>query len=120
MLIQRVETSSRLSKIVIHAGIAYFSGQVPADPNQPFSIQMRSVLQKLDDLLLLAKTDKSHLLTAIIYLKDMNDFAAMNTQWEQWLPVDSAPARTTLRADMNNPNTLVEITVTVAVPVQGV
>jgi enamine deaminase RidA (YjgF/YER057c/UK114 family) len=54
------------------------------------------------------------LLSATIYLKQMQDFAAMNAVWEAWLPAGAAPARTTAQANLASPELLIEITVLAA------
>lgn len=77
--------------------------------------QTKDVLTKIEGLLKEAGTDKSHLLTAQIWLKDIDtDFAAMNTVWSQWLDPANKPVRATIQAPMARPTILVEIQVTAA------
>ncbi len=74
-----------------------------------------AVLQILVQALLAeAGSARSRLLSATIYLKRMQDFAAMNTVWEAWMPAGAAPARTTVQADLASPDLLIEITVVAA------
>jgi enamine deaminase RidA (YjgF/YER057c/UK114 family) len=54
------------------------------------------------------------MLTATIYLKSMDDFAAMNLVWNAWVPSGHAPARACVQAAMARPALLVEISVTAA------
>ena len=62
-----------------------------------------------------AGSDKDHLLSATIYLKDIDaDFAAMNEVWSAWLSPGQAPSRTTVQAELARPQVLVEITVIAA------
>jgi len=56
-------------------------------------VEVGTVLAQIDDLLFEAGTDKTKILSATIYLPDMNDFAAMNAVWEKWVAAGTAPAR---------------------------
>ena len=70
---------------------------------------------KIDSLLAQAGTDKKNLLTAQIWLKDIEkDFAAMNQVWSAWLDPQHKPVRATVQAPMARPSILVEIQVTAA------
>ncbi|KII34308.1 endoribonuclease L-PSP [Pseudomonas fluorescens] len=114
MTIQRLHSNSRLSGVVTFGDLVFLSGQVPGEATDA-SNQTREVLAKIDALLTEAGSDKSHLLNATIYLKDINaDFAAMNEVWSQWLSPGQAPTRTTVQAQLARPEILVEITVIAA------
>jgi enamine deaminase RidA (YjgF/YER057c/UK114 family) len=113
-VIQRKETKQRMSRIVIHQGIIYLCGQVCADATQNIEHQTQTMLDKVDQLLLDAGSDRQHLLSATIYIKDMQDFQAMNTVWDSWIPEGHAPARACVQASMARPELLVEITVVAA------
>ena len=63
-----------------------------------------------------AGSDKSHILFAQIWLKHaVQDFAAMNAVWREWIPQDALPARATVEANMAADNILVEIALQAAV-----
>jgi enamine deaminase RidA (YjgF/YER057c/UK114 family) len=113
-VIQRKETKQRMSRIVIHQGIIYLCGQVCADATQSIEHQTQTMLDKVDQLLLDAGSDRQHLLSATIYIKDMQDFQAMNTVWDSWIPEGHAPARACVQASMARPELLVEISVVAA------
>ncbi|WP_170064198.1 Rid family hydrolase [Halomonas heilongjiangensis] len=49
------------------------------------------------------------LLTAMVWLKDITDYAAMNDVWNDWIGERSAPVRCCLQANMARPEMLVEI-----------
>lgn len=117
MPIQRFEPNGkRLSHVLVHNGIAYVTGQVPADRNQDVAGQTVQVLARIDDLLAKAGTDKSKILFAQVWLKHVvSDFAAMNKAWEDWIPEDALPARATVEANLAAENILVEIAVQAAV-----
>lgn len=117
MSIQRFEPNGkRLSHVLVHNGIAYVTGQVPADRTQDVAGQTAQVLARIDELLAIAGTDKSKILFAQVWLKHcVADFAAMNAVWEEWIPETALPARATVEANLAAETILVEIAVQAAV-----
>jgi enamine deaminase RidA (YjgF/YER057c/UK114 family) len=82
----------------------------------PVASQTKGVLAKVDDLLKQAGTNKSNLLTAQIWLKDIErDFKGMNQVWNGWLDPNNKPVRATVESPMARPEILVEVQVTAAV-----
>ncbi|WP_133012471.1 RidA family protein [Marinomonas flavescens] len=114
MSITRMETAQRMSRIVKHQGTIYLCGQVGADANTDISEQTATMLDKVDTLLAQAGSDKEHILSATIYIRDMKDFAAMNAVWDAWVPEGYAPARACVEARMARAELLVEISVVAA------
>lgn len=98
--IHRLESGRRLSEILVHDGRAFVSGQTADDPSQCIRGQTRQVLGCIDRLLGLAGTDRTRVLFANIWLRDLSDFDAMNEIWEDWIPEGCAPARATVAADL--------------------
>lgn len=117
MTIQRHDTKARMSRAVIHNGVAYLCGQVagPEARHGDITEQTQSMLARVDTLLDEIGSDRSHLLTATIYLKDGSDVAAMNAVWDEWVPGGHAPARTCVTAPMPADELRVEITVTAVI-----
>lgn len=113
-IIERKEIKQRMSRIVTHQGTVYLCGQVCADATQDIEQQTQTMLDKVDKLLQSANSDREHMLSATIYIKDMRDFAVMNTVWDNWLPEGHAPARACVQASMARPELLVEISVIAA------
>ena len=74
--------------------------------------QTKQVLAKVDALLETHGTDKTRLLQAQIWVKDIRDRDAMNAVWTAWLPEGGAPVRACVEANMADPRLLVEIMVT--------
>ena len=115
MPVQRIESNPRMSAAVIHADLVFLAGQVPDDRGLDAAGQTREVLAKIDRLLAAAGSSREHLLSAQIWLKDIDaDFAAMNEVWIDWLPSGCAPARATVQARLASPEVLVEIMVIAA------
>lgn len=113
--IERMEVGQRMSRIVKHNETVYLCGQVGADANTDITEQTRTMLDKVDALLDQAGSDRSYILSATIYLRDMKDFSAMNAVWDAWIPEGHAPARACVEARMARAELLVEISVVAAV-----
>ena len=112
-MIERIQTSERMSKIVKHNGVAYLCGQVGA--GDTVAEQTADCLSRVDALLTEAGSDREHILQAIIWLADMADFAEMNEVWDAWVPEGHAPARACGEAKLARDVLKVEIIVTAAV-----
>lgn len=117
MSIRRLHTETRYSEVVIHQGVAYLSGQLAEDLSGDIRQQTQETLASIDRLLVEAGTDRRHLLSALIHLRDIQgDYAGMNEVWDAWLPTGCAPVRTTVEARLYAPEVRVEITVVAALP----
>lgn len=114
--IERFHTGPRMSKIVRYGGLVYLCGQTAGGVEglDDITAQTKEMLSRVDALLNEAGTDRSRILSATIYLKDMTDFSGMNAAWEAWVPADSAPARATVEARLASPHLLVEVSVVAA------
>ncbi|MGB0467319.1 MAG: RidA family protein [Pontibacterium sp.] len=114
MSITRIETGQRMSRIVIHNNTVYLCGQVAADAAAGIEEQTRTTLAKVDALLAQAGSDREHILSATVYIRDMKDFAAMNAVWDAWVPEGHAPARACVEARMARQELLFEVSVVAA------
>jgi enamine deaminase RidA (YjgF/YER057c/UK114 family) len=112
--INRIGKSSRYSRVVVHGATAYFSG-LTSDPDMDIDGQTAGVLAKADDLLAGLGIDRSSLLSATIWLRDIEDFGRMNSVWESWIEQEHPPARATVQAALAAPGLLIEIQLTAAV-----
>lgn len=113
--IERHHSNARMSKIVQHGGLIFLCGQTSSG-TALVSIheQTTEVLRRIDALLAEVGSDRGHLLSVTVYLKNIEDFSAMNGVWEAWVPSGAAPARTTVQANLASPSLLIEVTVTAA------
>ncbi len=111
-MIERIETGTRMSKIVKHNGVAYLCGQVGEGPS--VADQTRDCLSRVDELLGVAGSSRHDMLQVIIWLADMADFAEMNSVWDAWVPDGHAPARACGEARLAREDLRVEIIVTAA------
>ncbi|WP_421703063.1 RidA family protein [Aliiroseovarius sp.] len=112
MTITRIETGARMSRIVKHNGVAYLCGQTSDAPT--VAEQTQVILEKVEDLLATAGSDKTRILQCVIWLSDMADFAEMNTVWDAWVPEGHAPARACGEAKLARDVLKVEMIVTAA------
>ena len=110
--ITRLQSGPKLSRIVIHNDMVYLCGQVAKDYDGDIKEQTRTMLERVDEHLAEAGTDRTKILTATIYIKDASEVALMNEVWGEWLGDGPRPARTCVQASMASPKILVEITVT--------
>lgn len=111
-MIERIETGTRMSKIVKHGGVAYLCGQV--GDGATVAEQTRDCLARVDALLDQAGSSRERILQAVIWLADMADFAEMNAVWDVWVPEGHAPARACGEARLASPELKVEIIITAA------
>lgn len=109
MSITRIHTKTRMSQSVIHGNTVYLAGQVANDRDANITVQTEQVLEKIDQLLTEAGSDKSHILSAQIWLASIGHFADMNQVWDAWIPEGDAPARACIEARLASPDLLVEI-----------
>ena len=118
MPIQRLHAGPRMSQVVIHNKTVYLAGQVSTGaPGKGVAEQTKDILSIIDGLLAEAKTDKSRLLSATIWLTNMATFAEMNQIWDRWVVAGSTPARATvLSPQLASPEYKIEIAVVAAQP----
>ena len=114
--IVRIATDARRSRAVVYNGMVFVGGQTADDRSQDIRGQTKQTLAKIEKFLADAGTDKSRLLSAQIWLKNIaKDFAGMNEIWDDWTAPNAAPTRATAQCEMGAPDVLVEIIVTAAV-----
>ena len=115
MTIQRFDTGPRMSQVVVHSDTIYLAGVVAnTAAGKSVTEQTREVLSIIDGHLAKAGSDKSKLLSATIYLTDMDTFAEMNAVWDGWVSPGNTPARATVQARLAAPRYNVEIMVIAA------
>ena len=108
------------AQAVVHGDTVYLAGVTaqadgsPISENDSVAEQTRRVLDVIDTRLRLAGTDKSRVIQAQVWLKDITrDFDAMNNAWNAWVS-HAKPVRATVESKLAKPSMLVEIQVTAA------
>jgi enamine deaminase RidA (YjgF/YER057c/UK114 family) len=111
MTIERKHTGPRMSQVVIYNKTVYLAGQVAAGAaGKSVTEQTKDVLATIDALLAEAKSDKSKVLSATIWLTDMSTFSEMNNVWDAWVVSGATPARATVvSAQLASPEFAIEI-----------
>jgi enamine deaminase RidA (YjgF/YER057c/UK114 family) len=118
MPIERLHPGPRMSQIVIHNKTVYLAGQVSDEAHgKSVGEQTKDILATIDSLLKEAKTDKSRILSANIWLTDMSTFGEMNKVWDAWVVPGATPARATVEsARLASSEYKIEIAVIAAQP----
>lgn len=73
----RQHTNARMSESVSFNDVVYLAGQVAEDATQDIKGQTAQVLASIDKLLESNHTDKTKIIRAEIFLKNLADFAGM-------------------------------------------
>lgn len=100
-------------------GFLYVSGQVALDPKTGELVgadvgqQTQRTLENIRGILEAAGSNLHHVVKTTVFLKDMNDFAAMNEAYAKYFP-SAPPARSTVQVARLPKDALVEIEVIAA------
>jgi enamine deaminase RidA (YjgF/YER057c/UK114 family) len=112
MTVQRLHVEKRYCEVAISGQLVHLAGQLANDTSLDIQAQTQQTLANIDRLLLEAGTDKNHILSILIFLKDIEqDYAAMNEVWDAWVAEGHPPARTCVEAKLYSPEVRVEMTV---------
>jgi 2-iminobutanoate/2-iminopropanoate deaminase len=97
-------------------GFVFLSGQIPLDPATQLlvggevAVQTERVLQNIAGILTAAGSSLAQVVKTTVFLKSMNDFAAMNEVYGRHFAADP-PARSTVEVARLPKDVLVEIDV---------
>ena len=112
--ITRTGVTELMAASVMYNGTIYLQGMVAADKTADIAEQTSQILTAIDEALACHRSDKSRILQAQIWLKDIADRAAMNAVWTEWLTPGYVPVRACVEAGLGNPAILIDIMVTAA------
>ena len=110
-MIERIEPGKTMSRAVIHNGLIYFGGHVSGGKQPTMKEQATALLARYDELLQQYGSDKSHILSAEIYVTDMKLKSEFNEVWDKWIPEGCAPRRVCVEVGLDE-GYLVEVTIT--------
>ncbi|MGB8530424.1 MAG: RidA family protein, partial [Pseudolabrys sp.] len=91
-----------ISQAVVHGNVAYFAGITPNPIVGDIKAQTAQVVRRVDELLNLAGTDKSKLLSAQVWIADMRLFEDHNSVWNEWVDPANPPVRACLTTDFGD------------------
>ena len=114
MPIQRYDNGPRFCRVLSHNGTVYLAGMTADDTRGDTAAQTKAVLDKIDHYLSMTGSDKTKLLTAQIWLREIADFDAMNAVWDDWIDRSAMPVRATVESRLAGEGCRVEIMVTAA------
>lgn len=99
MALKRIGARDRMSSAVIHGDTVYLSGVVAgAAAGKSVAEQTADILAQIDATLAEAGTDKTNIITATVWLTDMDTWAEMNTVWDTWVVPGETPCRAAVQS----------------------
>jgi enamine deaminase RidA (YjgF/YER057c/UK114 family) len=109
--IQRFVETEHMSKFVIANNTLFASGQTADDASDDFEGQVAQILRKIDGQLELAGIDRTHLVSATVWIDDYRKWSRFNAVWDRWVPQGHKPARSCVEAKLAFPECQVEIAI---------
>lgn len=103
------------NQAVIIGNLVYTAGQIPLDPVSGQMVgtntgeQAQQVLKNLKAVLESAGSSLAKVVKTTVFLKDLNDFNAMNEVYSKFFDAATAPARSTIQVARLPKDSLVEI-----------
>lgn len=116
MTIERLGANNPIYSLgVKYNGVVSTAGIVADNLGADAKGQAEEILAKIDAILKHFGTSKAKVLTANIWLSDINTRAAVNEAWLAWVDPAALPTRATVESKLADPKMIVEIAVTAAV-----
>ena len=103
------------NQAVVIGNLVYTAGQIPLDPvsgqmeGASAGEQAQQVLKNLKAILEAAGSSLPKVVKTTVFLKDLNDFNAMNEVYAKFFDAATAPARSTIQVARLPKDSLVEI-----------
>jgi enamine deaminase RidA (YjgF/YER057c/UK114 family) len=111
MITRLAGLSPTRSRAVIHDDLVLTVAVAP-DPVTPLMYeQTQKALARIDEGLMLCGSDKSKILSAIVYIHGMALKSEMNRAWDEWVDRANPPMRACIGVELEPPH-IVEIVVT--------
>lgn len=103
------------NQAVVIGNLVYTAGQIPLDPASGQMVgtnageQAQQVLKNLKAVLEAAGSSFPKVVKTTVFLKDLNDFNAMNEVYAKYFDAATAPARSTIQVARLPKDSLIEI-----------
>ncbi|USE36109.1 RidA family protein [Endozoicomonas sp. SCSIO W0465] len=114
MKIHRINPCKRWSDITVFNGIAHFVEVADTDTTEAITGQVNQIFNQAEQALKKIDSDRSRILSVTIYLTDFANLPALNEVWDAWFPEGCAPSRACVKAELADPEYLVEMAFVVA------
>src|SRR4030088_1138064 len=101
------------SRAVVHDDLVLTVAVAPDPVTASLYEQTVKALAHIDESLALCGSDKSKILSAIVYITDMPRKGEMNRAWDEWVDPKNPPMRACIGVDLEPPH-IVEIVVAAA------
>ena len=101
------------SRAVVRDDLVFTVAVAPDPVSSSMYEQSAKALSRIDEGLALCGTDRSKILSAIVYITDMSRKNEMNRAWDEWVDPANPPMRACIGVDLEPPH-IVEIVVTAA------
>ncbi|OMQ46616.1 RidA family protein [Ensifer sp. 1H6] len=101
-----------MHRVVEHNGLVFVGGTTCDNESLDMSGQTEEILAKIESYLAQAGSDKTKLLSATIFITDMNLKPEMDAVWKKWLAPETFPVRATVGVADLGGDTKIEIVVT--------
>ncbi len=109
MQVHRINPCKRWSDITVFNRIAHFVEVPESDTGADIKGQVAQVLSQAEQALAKIHSDKTLILSVTIYLTDFANLADLNEVWDAWFEDGTAPSRACVKAELANPDYLVEM-----------
>jgi enamine deaminase RidA (YjgF/YER057c/UK114 family) len=110
-MIERLLPTPLMHRIVALDSVLFLGGVTASDKSADIDGQTRQVLATIEERLLAVGSDRTKILSATIYLVDIEDKERLNVVWKEWFKAVDLPARTAVGVNSLGPEALVEIAV---------
>ncbi|MCY1745037.1 RidA family protein [Ensifer sp. SL37] len=110
-MVERHIRTPIMHRVVEHNGIVYVGGTTCDDESLDMAGQTREILAKIDGYLVEARTDKTKLLTATIFVTDLGKKPEMDAVWKAWIGPEDLPTRATVGVGDLGGDTMIEVVV---------
>ena len=101
------------SRAIVHGDLVLTVAVAPDPVTSSMYEQTAKALARIDESLALCGSDKSKILSAIVYITDIKRKGEMNRAWDEWVDTKNPPRRACSGVDLEPPH-IVEIVVTAA------
>ncbi|KKD59758.1 endoribonuclease L-PSP [Grimontia sp. AD028] len=109
MKIHRINPTKRWSDVTVFNGIANFVEVPESDLSADIKGQTQQIFAQAEEMLATVGADKTRILSVTIYITNFANLEALNEVWDNWFEEGTAPSRACVKAELADPDYLVEM-----------